>query len=114
MGVWKCRVRSLSSPFTSCVPAFLLHPSHTSFVLGEMRFSRLIGRVRLVQDPLNLDMEGILFRSLRSHANALIMAFHKRVVDHPPIAAMYDLEGGDIQLVEEGPLPPSTGWWMSF
>lgn len=109
MGVWKCRVRSLSSPFTSCVPFFLLHPSLTFYLLGEMRSSRLIDRVRLVQDPLNLDMEEILFRSLRSHANALIKAFHKRVVDHPPIAAMYDLAGGDIQLVEEGPLAPSTG-----
>lgn len=47
-------------------------------------------------------MEGVLLGALRKHANALIKAFHKKVLEHAPVAAVYDLDAGDIELVEEG------------
>lgn len=54
------------------------------------------------QDPLNLDLERLLLDALRSHANALVKAIYRRALDHGPMAAVYDIDGGDVQLVEEG------------
>jgi hypothetical protein len=49
-------------------------------------------------------MESVLLAALRTHANALVKAFHRKALEHGPMAAVYDLDGGDIQLVEEGAL----------
>ncbi|CDZ98251.1 Thyroid hormone receptor-associated coactivator complex component (TRAP170) [Phaffia rhodozyma] len=65
--------------------------------------SVLESRKEALIDPTNLDLEKTLLDSLKTHANHLIKAFHKKVIDHPMNSVIFDLPGGDIVLAERDP-----------